>query len=104
MHISQSESQRTSAGHHEGVVGDEAAHFIEKLADRDFLARQLRHLLVPAEDGERRANGRDEEVGPTDALRPEEVEAFFGNLLEFLGRFGSGLTASTGGEPIGTAT
>src|SRR5262245_56904485 len=35
-----------------------------------------RYLLVRAEDGERRADGQDEEVGTPYALRPEEIETF----------------------------
>ena len=68
----------------EGVVRDQAPHFVEELADRDLFAGQLRDPLVLAEDAQGRADGRDEEVGSTDALRPEEVEPLLGDLLEFL--------------------
>ena len=67
-----------------GVVGHEAAHFVEELADRDLLARQLRDPLVLAEDRKRRADGRDEKISSSDALRPKEVETLFGDVLEFL--------------------
>ena len=68
----------------QGVVAHQAADLIEELADRDLLAREFCDPFILAEDRKRRADGRDEEVGPANALRPEEVEPFLGDLSEFL--------------------
>ena len=68
----------------QGVVAHQAADLVEELADRDLLARESCDPLVFSEDRRRRADGRDEEVGPANALRPEEVEPLSGNLSEFL--------------------
>src|SRR5690606_29296510 len=59
----------------EGIIGDDAAHLVEQLGNRDFFAAELEDALVPTEDLDRRADGRHEEVGPADALGPEVVEA-----------------------------
>jgi len=68
----------------QGIVRDEASHFIEKLADRHFLTGKPDHPCVSPIDGQCRADGRDEEVSASNTLIPEKVEALLGDILEFL--------------------
>ena len=57
------------------IVSDVAPYLLEEFTDRDLVAAQLQDALVSSEYLDGGPDGGHEEVGPSNALRPEVVEA-----------------------------